>query len=91
MRQHLMAAWNATGEMPQRLEFAPVLPEGAEHAWSGFLALHSTRGNNGFGPSPISYADIDAYQRVSGDRLLAWEIDAIRRADHAFFSVQSKK
>lgn len=49
-----------------------------------FSELHACRGNNGFGPSRITYADIDAFQRVSGVKLAPWELSAIRKADAAF-------
>ncbi len=63
---------------------APRCPEGCSELWAIFRELHSCRGSSGFGPLKITFADLDAYQRVSGTRLAPWELDAIRRADNAF-------
>jgi hypothetical protein len=51
-----------------------------------FGELHSCRGSTGFGPMRITYTDIDAFQRVSGQVLLPWEREAIRRADNAYLT-----
>lgn len=63
---------------------APVLPHGLEELWAVFLELHTCRGSTGMGPQRITYMDVDAFQRVSGVSLKAWERDAIRRADQAY-------
>jgi hypothetical protein len=65
---------------------AAALPAGCEELWRVFNELHACRGNYGFGPVRITYADIDAFQRVSGMRLHPWEIKAIRRADAAYLT-----
>jgi hypothetical protein len=57
------------------------LPAGCLHLWADFLELHSARSNNGMAPGRISFADIDAWERVAGVLLEPWEIEAIRRAD----------
>ena len=62
---------------------APALPAGCEELWRIFNELHSCR-SVGMGVQRITYADIDAFQRVSGVTLQAWELDAIRRADTVF-------
>lgn len=84
VRQHLEAIQRQTGFTPDALAFAPPLPEGLEPLWHDFWALHSGRGNSGFGPAQITFADIDAYQRVTGVRFQPWQLDAIRRADGAY-------
>jgi hypothetical protein len=61
----------------------PDLPEGARLIWRAFLEMHNTRAG-GFGPGPITYAEIDAWQRVMCSRLLPWEVDALRKVDDAF-------
>lgn len=82
--EHLQAIERQTGVTPQVLLDAPALPEGCEELWRIFAELHACRGNTGFGPSRITYADIDAFERVSGVKLQAWEREAIRRADQAY-------
>ena len=81
-----MAYEERTGRVHERLANAPALPAGCDLLWSDFLELHECRGSNGFAPSRISFADIDAWQRVQGIRLPAWRIAAIRAADSAFLA-----
>lgn len=84
LREHLLSAYRQTGTMPAALADAPRLPEGCEYVWPAFLDLHRMRGG-GMGPAPITFADINAMETVTGIRLEAWEIDAIRAADGVYF------
>lgn len=70
---------------------APSCPAGCGELWRIFGELHACRGNSGFGPMCVTFTEIDAYQRVSGVKLQAWELDAIRRADAAFLADWSKR
>lgn len=42
------------------------------------------------GPSPITFQEIDAYQRVTLHRLTAWEVQLIRRLDQVILAVMAK-
>lgn len=75
-----------TGQTPQRLIDALPVPVGCIQLWADFLDMHGCRGSNGFGPSRITFMDIDAWQRVNGARLTAWELESIRRADNAYLA-----
>lgn len=79
-----------TGKTPERLANAPSCPAGFAQLWRDFLALHSTRAAGMGGAMRITWSEIDAYQRVNGIRLAAWEIEAIRRADGEFMAHQSE-
>lgn len=68
----------------------PELPSIARPIWRAFLELHRTR-SGGFGPGPITYAEIDAWQRTMCVRLLPWEVFALRRVDDAFIESTAKK
>lgn len=60
----------------------PGLPYAVEHLWGIFIDLHTTRTATGFGGlNPITYLDIDAYQRVTGVVLSPEEVALIRMAD----------
>ena len=88
-----MAVWARSGREPDALANAPRLPHGCERLWQDFADLHECRGSNGFGPMRITYADIDAWQRINRVSLEAWEIAAVRKADTAFltsFAAQHK-
>lgn len=86
MRQHLAAYEKQTGSIHPSLIDAPTLPPGCSALWSDFIRMHQDR-QCGMAPAPISSRDILDWQAISGVRLAAWEIDAIRAADAAFFEV----
>lgn len=86
MREHLESYERQTGRVHPMLAEAPGLPEGLVPLWNDFMALHEARGSAGFGPARLSYADIDAYQRVNGTRFVPWQIAALRRADSAYMT-----
>lgn len=67
------------------LQSAPKLPQGLGYLWRDFLDLHNSRSGSGFGPARITFADIDAWQRVTGFELAPWELSAVRAADGAYF------
>lgn len=90
MKSHLEAFERATGKKHPLLVDAPTLPKELDYLWSDFMDLSSSRSSNGFGPSRITFADIDAWQRVNGVALQPWEIDLIRAADNEFLSSKVK-
>lgn len=59
----------------------PEIPYAGMRVWGIFLRLHAARGGGGFGPAPISYADMQAFQRVSGEPLRPFEIEMIKALD----------
>jgi hypothetical protein len=61
----------------------PTLPVQAAHVWRWFCELDAARQSGGFGPSPITYRDIDAYRRLTREVMQAWEVRAIRAIDNA--------
>lgn len=83
---HLQAAWRASGKVPAMLADAPLMPEGCESLWRSFLELHDSRGSTGWGAARITFADIDAWQRVRGTALTPFEADTIRRADNLWLA-----
>lgn len=56
--------------------------------WLAFVDLAGTR-DVGFAVGPISYREIDAYQRQSHAQLSAWDVALIRRMDIAVRAVIS--
>jgi hypothetical protein len=91
LKEHLMAVWAQTGREPAMLANAPAMPKGCARLWADFLELSHVRGSTQAGPMPITWADIDAWQRVRGVRLEAWEVDAIRKTDLAFLKTFAVK
>lgn len=56
----------STGRAPAGLSNAPALPPEAYHIWHLFSRLES-----------VTYTELDAYQRQTGDDLAPWELDVI--------------
>lgn len=90
MRAHLEAHTRRTGRVHEKLCNPPRLDAGIAHLWPAFLDLHRTRGG-GMGPAPISFAELDAWQRCTRSELAAWELRAIRRADEAWLSREAER
>ena len=72
--------------MPAMLADAPPTPEGCEALWGHFLELHDSRGSTGWGPARITFADVDAWQRVRGAALTRFEVENIRRTDNLWLA-----
>lgn len=60
------------------------------YLWSAFLRLSNRRGAGGFGVNPISFCEIEAFCRLSGQRFAPWEIRLIEELDQMFMVEQSK-
>lgn len=60
------------------------LPAQCEHVWVWFGELAAARGSNGWGPNPITWADLAAWQRLTGARPTPREVEWILRLDHAW-------
>lgn len=71
------------GQTPLALQ-GPQFPELMEYVWSAFISLHSARGQGFNGPLPISYQEIDAWQRMTKNTLLPWEIEVVKRLDAVY-------
>lgn len=66
----------------------PKCPEEAGYLWLVWNELHAAR-TSGMVPNPISWTEIEAYQRVTGEPLLAWEARAVRAVDDAYIAAVS--
>lgn len=90
LRDHYEILAERTGRTVREIHGAPDLPDGCSMLWRDFIAMHGARGSTGFGPMRITWADLDAFQRVMGIRLAPWELEAIRRADGAYLESRAK-
>jgi hypothetical protein len=75
-------------ELEAKLQI-PDFPEEYTHAWAAYRDLAAQRGSNGFGPSPISYSEMEAYCRLTGRVLYSYEVDGITIIDGAYLMAQS--
>lgn len=90
MRDHLLSAWEQSGKKPLEL-FTPPLPTNIAYLWEYFIQLHNRRINYGFGQSPLSYLEIDAWSRLTKTKLDQWELKAIIEIDNAFIASIAKE
>lgn len=67
----------------------PEIPYAGLRVWGLFLKLHEQRGV-AFGPCPISYRDMVALARISGEAIRPWEAEIIRALDRAYLAAVSK-
>jgi len=79
LREHLQAAYRQTGRKPADLDGPPCPPELA-YVWSWFCQLSNGR-TRGMGASPITWLDFDAWSRVTGVGLTAFERECITALD----------
>lgn len=68
----------------------PPFPEPLGYIWVVFNRLSARRGSNGFSLNPISWPDIDAFMRLSGFRLVPWEIQMVEELDDLYRSEIAK-
>lgn len=89
MRDHLLAVYAQTGKMPAPLRDAPAMPEGTGLVWTVFLfELSPRRAYSATGrPLPISFTELDAFQRLTRVRLTAGEVAAILALDRVLLEV----
>lgn len=69
---------------------SPPFPEELGYLWQIYLRL-SARRSVGWGRSPLSWADIDAFCRLTGTRLVPWEIKIIEMLDDLSFKDVKKE
>lgn len=63
------------------------MPMAAQHVWWWFLELNAARGNNGFGPSPITYSDIMNWKVLTAIEIAPWEVKAIKLIDVQYLEI----
>lgn len=59
----------------------PALPPAIAYLWRIFMRLHARRQSTGMGPARVGWTEIDAFVRLTGARLSAWEIGLLERLD----------
>lgn len=65
----------------------PDCPHEAAHVWSMFADLSSARGHM----VPISYSEIEAYGRLTGQQPSPWEVEQIKALDGLALRIWSEK
>ena len=86
LRAHLLAEARATGQPDARL--LSRVPVGGETLWQTFAELAAAR-PAGLAAGAIPHSEIDAWQRLYGVRLSAWEVDTLKAMDSAALGAMS--
>lgn len=81
MREQLHAAALTSAAAAADLASRPVCPRAGRPAWRLFRELHAVRTSNAWGPNPITYTEIAAYQAVTRQPLHPVEVELIRALD----------
>lgn len=68
----------------------PSMPPEVVHIWQWFLDLNGGRGG-GWGPGPITWADIHGYCYLQGIKPHPWELSVLRAFDAAWLIVNNEK
>lgn len=85
LRDHLESVERQTGKTPDKL-IPPDFPDAVGHLWEWFIDLDRARPSGGFGPSAISYAEIDAFARLTGAEPTPFEVDVLRALDREYLA-----
>lgn len=80
LKRQLVAALEAN---LRRRADRPAVPEAGVFLWRAFLELDGTRSFGANGPSPISFAEVEAWARLNGYPLRPWHVAVIRAMDSA--------
>lgn len=56
------------------------------YLWELFFEITSARGANGFGLNPLGWHDLEAWQRVAGERLTSFERGTLLALDRLYLN-----
>jgi hypothetical protein len=76
--------WQLTHPGAAASQDAPEVPIAGQRVWGLFLALTMGRTGNGFGPNPLSNAEIESYARMAREPIRPFEFDMLRALDGVF-------
>jgi hypothetical protein len=84
LRQHYETAAVHSVSAQLELDGEVELPAQAEHVWAWYGELAAARGSNGWGPNPVTWADLGAWQRLTGAQPDPVELSWLLRLDQAW-------
>ena len=85
LRDHLRYVAKQIGN--DSLYEEPQMPVGGEIYWNWFMQLHAARGSSGFGPSPLSYEDINAWATRMRIYPTPLEVELLKMLDITYLQV----
>ncbi|MDO9950715.1 hypothetical protein Q7404_09740 [Glaesserella parasuis] len=87
LREHLLVIQEQTGSVPEELENIEISPV-ISYLLGFFYELSLSR-QSGMGLCPITYTEIEAWNRLFQRDLAVWEIKVIKQLDVIFLNVQN--
>lgn len=61
-----------------------------QYLWQWFWEINDSRSSNGFGPNPISYLEIQAWNDLTMKLIHPWEVETIKKMDAIFREFQAE-
>lgn len=83
LSDHLAQVEESTGETPEELEL-PEVTTYELHLWNKYVSLQRGRGCGINGAEPLSYTEMEAWTRLTGQNLEYWEVELMQRIDAEF-------
>lgn len=84
LREAAEQVWKQSEIMPASLADLPELPALGARVWSAFMTLNRRRQSGGLGINPLTFAEIEAWTRLTAAELLPWEVRALTAIDDEF-------
>jgi len=91
LRDHLRKVHEQTGHLDPRLAEESRLPGSLAHLMDWYLDLRASHAPGPGGPSALTYAELDAWARLTRQEPTPWEIETLRAIDVAFFGVAKRR
>jgi hypothetical protein len=92
MADHLASIERQTGKRVHLAEEeVPAVPWPLQHVWNDFMVLTARRSSSGFGMNPLSYAEIEAWARLTSRTLSPMETRLLMRLDDCLVTVTRQK
>ena len=94
LREHLesLAKQRARSGLPPPEELTDAeCPEAAEYLWRWFLEISRRRSAGGFSVNPISYAEVEAWSRLTHTRPSSMEVEWMLDLDDARAAATNKE
>lgn len=91
-RETLEGLRDRTRDLRKRAKYeaelaVPPFPTALAYLWGAYWRLRRRKGG-GAGPEPITWAEIEAFDRLGGAGLRPWEIEAIESLDDVWLRAQ---
>lgn len=88
-RDHINSYFRQTHEWPAG--WKPIIcPESTAYLWEYWISMDTRRTSNGFGPNPVTDAEVESWARRHGVQLNLWENMALDAIEFAYFVSKQK-